>query len=150
MISAFVTRTEHRVHRSYQQRCVCHRVGAEQARLCGEGGLGTCPGATEASSDPPMCCCASLFPQHNAKHLLGLIIVLKVVVETASASIRKLYWARERGVTLAGFSECRDSCSHFLYLEIHTAHRFISIQAQAHLCIIVNQNFLHCPPKTIC
>lgn len=71
MISAFVTRTELSVHQSCQRRCVCHWVGTEQARLCGEGGLGTWSGASEASSDPPMCCWAALFPRHNAKHLLG-------------------------------------------------------------------------------
>lgn len=77
MISAFVTRTELSVHQSCQRRCVCHWVGTEQARLCEEGGLGTWSGASEASSDPPMCCWAALFPQHNAKHLLGPIVRLR-------------------------------------------------------------------------
>lgn len=80
MISAFVTRTELSVHPGCQRRCVCHWVGTEQARLCGEGGLGTWPGASEASSDPPMRCRAALFTQHNAKHLLGPIVRAKALL----------------------------------------------------------------------
>lgn len=71
---------EFSVHQSCRRRCVCHWGGTEQARLCGEGGLATWPAASQASSDPPMCCGAALFPLHNAKHLLGPIVRLKALL----------------------------------------------------------------------